>query len=246
MNYPQEQIKPYGEAGTKTVQVETMFDRIAHSYDRLNHLLSWGIDRIWRRKAIAKLKSFAPNRILDVATGTGDFAIMTCKAIVPEEMVGVDISEGMMQVARKKAASQLKAEQQIKFIKDDCLNLSFSDNTFDAVTVAFGIRNFENLDRGLSEMHRVLRANGHLVVLELSTPNCFPMKQLFYIYSRYIMPLVGSLLSREDKAYTYLPQTIQAFPQGEVMSRIFEQAGFSHVSFERLTFGICTLYIAEK
>jgi demethylmenaquinone methyltransferase / 2-methoxy-6-polyprenyl-1,4-benzoquinol methylase len=226
MKYPQEEIKPYSSDGKKAVQVEKMFDNIAHHYDLLNHALSLGIDKGWRRKAIAWLKPFRPQKMMDVATGTGDFAIQAYRDLLPKELIGTD--------------------KKISFAKEDCTNLSFEDNTFDAITVAFGIRNFENLDKGLSEMHRVLGENGHLVILELTTPDSFPMKQLFAIYSKVVIPTMGKLLSKDNNAYTYLPQTIKAFPQGEVMKGVIEKSGFKDVAFKRLTFGICTLYTATK
>lgn len=244
-HYPQENIKPYDKDGSKAAQVEKMFDHIAPAYDNLNHLLSWGIDKYWRKKAIALLKPFRPQHIMDVATGTGDFAIKACKELNPDELIGTDISEGMMNVGRKKV-KQLGLERQISFAKEDCTSLSFPDNRFDAITVAFGVRNFEDLDRGLKEMYRVLVPGGHLVILELSTPERFPMKQLYSIYSRIVIPSLGKLLSKDRSAYTYLPQSIKAFPQGEVMQRILHKAGFSQVRFKRLTLGICTLYFATK
>ena len=229
MNYPQEKIKPYSNDGKKSEQVEQMFDNIAPAYDQLNHTLSLGIDRSWRRKAINWLKPFRPQQIMDVATGTGDFAILACHELQPEQLIGTDISEGMMNVGR-----------------ENCTSLSFADNRFDAITVAFGIRNFEDLDKGLSEMYRVLKTGGHLVILELTTPDRFPMKQMFTIYSKIVIPTLGKLLSKDNSAYSYLPQTIKAFPQGEVMKNVISRVGFSQVQFRRLTFGICTLYTATK
>ena len=225
MDYPQQHIKPYDEEGKKTEQVERMFDNIAHTYDKLNHTLSLGIDRSWRKKAIAWLRPFQPQRMMDVATGTGDFAILACRKLQPAELIGTD---------------------KISFAREDCTSLSFADNDFDAITVAFGIRNFEDLDKGLSEMCRVLRPGGHLVILELTTPDRFPMKQLFSIYSKVVIPLLGKLLSKDKSAYRYLPDTIKVFPQGEVMKGVITRAGFSEVNFKRLTFGICTLYTATK
>ena len=245
MNYPQENIKPYNADEKKSVQVEKMFDNIAHAYDRLNHTLSLGIDKSWRRKAIAWLKPFHPQKIMDVATGTGDFALQAYKVIRPESLIGTDISEGMMNVGREKV-KKAGLESYISFAKEDCTSLTFADNSFDAVTVAFGIRNFENLDKGLSEIHRVLTDNGKLVILELSTPEMFPMKQLYKIYSKVIIPVLGKLLSKDKSAYKYLPQSISAFPQGEVMKNIIKKAGFSEVDFKRLTLGICTFYMATK
>ena len=169
MDYPQQHIKPYNEDGKKTEQVERMFDNIAHAYDKLNHTLSLGIDRSWRRKAIAWLRPFRPQHIMDVATGTGDFAILACRELNPDELIGTDISEGMMNVGREKVKKEGLSDK-ISFAREDCTSLSFADNRFDAITVAFGIRNFEDLDKGLSEMCRVLKPGGHLVILELTTP----------------------------------------------------------------------------
>ena len=245
MDYPQEHIKPYGEEGTKAVQVERMFNHIAPTYDQLNHTLSMGIDRSWRRKAIHTLRPYHPQQILDIATGTGDFAILACRELQPQSLIGADISEGMMEVGREKV-QQAGLADKVSFAREDCTALSFADATFDAVTVAFGVRNFEHLDIALGEMCRVLRPNGHLVILELSTPDRFPMKQLFTLYSKVVMPLIGKLISKDNSAYTYLPESIRAFPQGEVMQRSIRNAGFSQVRFQRLTFGICTLYVATK
>ena len=244
-NYPQENVKPYNEDERKAVQVEKMFDNIAPTYDNLNHVLSMGIDKSWRRKAINKLKPFHPQRMMDVATGTGDFAIQACQVLQPKELIGTDISEGMMNVGREKVKAA-GLGQQISFAKEDCTALTFSDNRFDAITVAFGIRNFENLDQGLKEMHRVLVPGGHLVILELSQPEGFPMKQLYALYSKVVIPTIGKLMSKDRSAYTYLPESIKAFPQGEIMQEIIHKAGFSQVSFKRLTMGICTLYFATK
>ena len=244
MDYPQEKVKPYGQEGKKVEQVERMFDHIAPAYDRLNHLMSLGIDRSWRRTALKWLRPHRPQQMMDVATGTGDFALLACRMLRPQSLVGTDISEGMMQVARRKAR-EAGLDERISFRREDCEALTFADASFDAVTVAFGIRNFEHLDRGLREMCRVLRPGGHLVILELSTPDRFPMKQLYRIYSR-LIPLMGRLVSHDRSAYTYLPQSIRAFPQGEVMSESIRRAGFSDVRFRRLTFGACTLYMATK
>lgn len=244
MNYQQEEIKPYHE-GEKASQVEEMFDNIAPSYDKLNHRLSWNIDRGWRRKAISQLAPHQPQQILDIATGTGDFAIMAAQMLKPQRLVGADISEGMMAVGAEKVKA-LGLQDIISFVKEDCLSLSFDDETFDAVTAAFGIRNFADLDRGLQEMCRVLKPGGHLSIVELTTPVKFPMKQLFWVYSHTVLPLYGRLVSKDKSAYKYLTKTIEAFPQGERMMEILKQAGFSETAFHRLTFGICTLYTAIK
>ena len=182
---------------------------------------------------------------MDVATGTGDFAIQAYRMLQPEELIGTDISEGMMNVGREKV-KQAHLDAHISFAKEDCTALTFPDARFDAITVAFGVRNFENLDKGLQEMHRVLVPDGHLVILELSEPEWFPMKQLYALYSKIVIPNLGKLFSKDRSAYTYLPNSIKAFPQGEVMQNILHKAGFREVIFKRLTLGICTLYFATK
>lgn len=245
MAYKQETIKPYRDEGSKGEQVERMFDSIAHSYDFLNHTLSLGIDRRWRRAAIRSLSPYRPKEILDVATGTGDFAILSARMLRPERLLGIDLSEGMMEVGRKKV-KEACLDKVITFRKDDCLALTAESETFDAVTVAFGIRNFEKLDQGLKEIRRVLRPEGRLAIIELTAPMKFPMKQLFWLYSHVLMPLFGYLISRDKKAYTYLPATMEAFPQGEEMKQILARAGFRDVRFRRFTFGLCTLYTAAK
>ena len=242
----QASITPYAEAaGTKAEQVETMFNHIAPTYDRLNHTLSLGIDRRWRQKAIDALKPFAPQAILDIATGTGDFAILAARHLAPNRIVGVDISEGMMEVGREKVKAA-GLDDIISFSKDDCTHLSFADNTFDAVTVSYGARNFEDLEAGLREMCRVLKPGGHLMLVELTTPPRFPMKQLFNIYAHTVMPFIGRLISHDDSAYTYLPRTMEAFPQAEVLTQLLLQSGFRSVRFKRFTFGLSTMYLATK
>ena len=243
--YKQEEIKPYGKEGEKGKLVEEMFDNIAPTYDTLNHRLSWDIDKGWRKKAIRQLLPFQPKAILDIATGTGDFAILSVKELRPQRMIGIDISEGMMKIGQKKVEAE-GLQHIVSFKKDDCTHLSFDDNSFDAVTAAFGIRNFQNLDQGLSEMYRVLRPNGHLSIVELTTPVSFPMKQLFKLYSHTMLPVYGKLISKDTSAYSYLTKTIEVFPQGEVMLDILRKAGFKNASFKRLTFGICTMYFATK
>ena len=242
--YKQEEIKPYHE-GEKAEQVEAMFDNIAPTYDKLNHRLSWDIDRYWRKKAIKQLAPHKPQVMLDIATGTGDFAILSAQMLHPKKLIGADISEGMMAVGREKVA-KLGMSDIISFDKEDCLSLSYSDETFDAVTAAFGIRNFADLDKGLKEMCRVLKKGGHLSIVELTTPVRFPMRQLFKIYSHTVLPFYGRLISKDTSAYSYLTKTIEAFPQGEKMVDILKQAGFREAYFKRLTFGICTMYFATK
>ena len=243
--YGQEKINPYEAEGEKTQQVERMFDHIAPTYDKLNHRLSWDIDKGWRKKAIGYLKPFAPKVLLDIATGTGDFAILAAKMLQPDKLVGADISEGMMAIGRKKVEAE-GLDKIITFEKEDCTALSYSEATYDAVTAAFGIRNFADLDKGLAEMCRVLKPGGHLSIVELTTPVSFPMKQLFHIYSHTVLPIYGRLISKDTSAYSYLTKTIEAFPQGEQMTGSLTKAGFSEARFRRLTFGICTLYTATK
>ena len=242
--YGQEVIKPYGE-GEKAQQVEQMFDHIAPSYDKLNHRLSWNIDKGWRRKAIRQLAPYKPQALLDIATGTGDFAILAAEMLKPTRLVGADISEGMMEIGRQKVREK-GLDSIISFEKEDCLALSYPDTTFDAVTAAFGIRNFADLDAGLREMCRVLKPGGHLSIVELTSPVSFPMKQFFHIYSHTVLPVYGRLISKDTSAYSYLTKTIEAFPQGERMTEILHKAGFSEARFQRLTFGICTMYFAMK
>ena len=243
--YEQEKIKPYHKEGDKTQQVEQMFDNIAHTYDKLNHRLSWNIDKGWRKKAIRQLLPYRPKVMLDIATGTGDFAILAAGMLRPVTLIGADISEKMMEIGRQKVEKE-KLDSVISFKKEDCMNLSFADNTFDAITAAFGIRNFSDLNKGLGEMCRVLKKGGHLSIVELTSPVTFPMKQLFSIYSHTFLPLYGRMISKDRSAYDYLTATIEAFPQGEQMIEILKTAGFSKAQFKRLTFGICTMYFAEK
>ena len=243
--YNQEKIKPYNSTDEKGKVVEEMFDNIASTYDTLNHRLSWNIDKSWRKKAIRRLAPFSPKTILDIATGTGDFAIMSAKMLLPKTLIGADISDKMMEIGRQKVKEE-GLDGIISFQKEDCLNLTFPSNTFDAVTAAFGIRNFQDLEKGLGEMYRVLKKGGHLCIIELTTPISFPMKQLFKIYSKVVLPFYGRLISKDSSAYDYLNKTIAAFPQGETMMNILQSEGFTKTSFKRLTFGICTMYIAEK
>jgi len=243
--YEQEKIKPYHKEGDKTQQVEQMFDNIAHSYDKLNHRLSWNIDKGWRKKAIRQLLPYRPKVMLDIATGTGDFAILAAGMLRPDTLIGADISEKMMEIGKQKVEKE-KLDSVISFKKEDCMNLSFADDTFDAITAAFGIRNFSGLNKGLGEMCRVLKKGGHLSIVELTSPVSFPMKQLFSIYSHTFLPLYGRMISKDRSAYDYLTATIEAFPQGEQMIEILKTAGFSKAQFKRLTFGICTMYFAEK
>lgn len=243
--YNQEKIIPYGKKEEKVKVVEEMFNNIAPNYDKLNHLMSFDIDKGWRRKAISQLMPYPHDQILDIATGTGDFAILAAKMLRPEKITAVDISEGMMNVGRLKAKEE-GVSNTIDFKKEDCTNMTFADNTFDAVISAFGIRNFQDLDKGLAEMCRVLKKGGHLSIVELATPVKFPMRQLFKIYSHIVLPAYGKIVSHDKSAYEYLPATIEAFPQGEQMTDILLKAGFAKAEFKRLTCGICTMFFAEK
>jgi demethylmenaquinone methyltransferase/2-methoxy-6-polyprenyl-1,4-benzoquinol methylase len=243
--YQQEKITPYGKSGEKGKLVEEMFDNIAPTYDTLNHRLSWNIDKGWRRKAIDQLKPYHPQTILDIATGTGDFAILASQRLKPQRLIASDISEGMMAIGKKKA-NRLGLDNVISFQREDAMHLTLADNSVDAATAAFGIRNFQDLDQGLREICRVIRPGGHLSIVELTEPLHFPMHQLFKVYSHTFLPLYGRLISKDSDAYHYLTATIEAFPQGEKMMDILKKAGFKHTSFRRLTFGICTMYFAEK
>ena len=244
MSYKHEELKPYRNEGEKAEQIEEMFDNIAPEYDKFNYAASMNLDRIWRKRAISALKPFAPHKVLDIATGTGDLALLIEQILKPESIIGCDISEGMMQVAREKCKK--RGVTNIAFEKEDCTALTYADESFDAVTSSFGIRNFQELDKALCEMNRVLRKGGHLAILELSSPVKFPMKQLFPIYARCVMPLLGRIFSKDTKAYKYLPDSIAAFPQGEVLQNALERAGFSKVEFHRFTGGVCTFYLATK
>ncbi|MBS1507192.1 MAG: bifunctional demethylmenaquinone methyltransferase/2-methoxy-6-polyprenyl-1,4-benzoquinol methylase UbiE [Bacteroidetes bacterium] len=238
-------VVPYkNDEASKKVQVARMFDAISGKYDFLNHFLSLGIDIGWRKKAIALLAESKPKLILDVATGTGDFAIQAL-TLKPEKIIGVDISEGMLEVGRKKMTDR-GYSQQIDMVTGDSENLPFEENKFDAVIVAFGVRNFENLEKGLAEIKRVLKPGGKAVILEFSKPRRFPMKQLYSFYFKYILPKIGRLFSRDASAYTYLPESVQAFPDGEDFLSILNQLGYNNSTCRPLTFGISSLYSATK
>lgn len=222
-----------------------MFDNIARRYDFLNRLLSLGIDKIWRKKAIEQLRAKNPKIILDVATGTADVALETARRFQPKKIIGVDISNEMLSYGRRKIAKQSLGHI-IELREGDSENLPFQDNTFDAITVAFGVRNFENLEAGLSEMRRVLKDNGKLVVLEFSRPDIFPFKQIFHFYFRNILPLIGKWTSQDPRAYSYLYESVQAFPEGEAFLNILQKIGYKTYQCKKLTLGICSIYSAEK
>jgi demethylmenaquinone methyltransferase/2-methoxy-6-polyprenyl-1,4-benzoquinol methylase len=239
------EVVPYKEENaSKKEQVARMFDNISHRYDFLNHFLSLGIDKGWRKRAVRMLKADSPKQILDVATGTGDFAIQSL-VLNPERIVGIDISEGMLEVGRRKM-KQRGVDSIIDMVYGDSENLPFEGNKFDAVTVAFGVRNFENLVKGLTEIFRVLRPGGKIVVLEFSRPKRFPFRQVYNFYFRFILPKLGRWISRDKAAYTYLPESVEAFPDGEDFVNILKGVGFKDISCTPLTFGISSIYIAQK
>lgn len=228
----------------KKVQVEEMFDNISSKYDLLNHVLSFNIDKIWRKNTIRKLKVYNPETILDVASGTGDFALAASK-LGNVKVIGIDISEGMLEVGRKKIKEK-KREDVISFKKEDSENLQFDDDSFDAAIVGFGVRNFENLKKGLSEIRRVIKPGGVFFVLEFSKPVAFPFKQLYMLYFKRILPFVGKLISKDESAYTYLPESVQEFPDGQSFVKILQEVGFVENKSCRQTFGIATIYEAHK
>lgn len=240
-----QEVTPYGQSSSKKQQVTDMFDNIAPKYDLLNRVLSLGIDVQWRKKAVSEVKSQQASSILDIATGTGDLAIMFAKDPDIEEVIGLDISSGMLSVARKKAASK-SLEHKLSFIEGDSEKLPFANNTFDAVTVAFGVRNFEDTLKGLKECQRVLREGGQLVVLEFTQPTMSPFKQIYHGYFKYILPIIGKITSKDPKAYTYLFESVQAFPSGKDFVSLLENLGFKHATHKPLTLGICGLYSCKK
>lgn len=245
MSYQAEKVRPYNTEEKKAIQVERMFDDIAENYDTLNHTLSLGIDKSWRKKGILSLRDLQPRTLLDIATGTGDLAIEAYQRLSPDTILAIDISEKMMEVGKEKVAKE-GLSKVIQFDKQDCTQLSLADNSFDAAMVAFGIRNFEELDKGLQEILRVLRPGGRLMILELSSPEYFPMKQLYSIYSKLIIPTIGRLISKNKAAYRYLPKSISVFPQGVEMVNILKKNGFGEAKCTKYTLGICSMYLATK
>ncbi len=239
------QVKPYNSEAGKKAEVEQMFDRIAPKYDLLNRVLSLGIDVWWRKKAIAYLKAARPAEILDVATGTADVAILMAKILNPKRIVGIDIANQMLEFGRVKI-KDAGLQDVISLETGDSEHLRFETGTFDAVTVAFGVRNFENLEKGLAEMQRVLKPGGRVVILEFSKPHIFPFKQLYNSYFKYVLPLIGRLTSRDMRAYTYLFESVQVFPEGNQFTEILTKTGFNDPICERLTLGICSIYTATK
>ncbi len=239
------QVVPYKTSeDSKKQQVARMFNGISHRYDFLNRVLSLGIDNIWRKKAVQTLAAVKPRIVLDVATGTGDLALAALR-LNPEKIIGVDISEGMLDVGRKKISDRHLSDK-IEMLLADSENLPFKENKFDAVTVGFGVRNFENLERGLSEIWRVLRPGGMLVVLEFSKPRPGLFGKLYVFYFKHVLPRIGRWLSRDTSAYSYLPESVEAFPHGKAFENILTKVGFNEVTCRPLTFGISSIYIARK
>ena len=241
-----EQVTPYSDqATTKTDQVRQMFDAIAPAYDFMNRAMTLGIDIWWRRLAVKRLKRITPAHILDVATGTGDFAIQLHDSLHPQHITGIDLSPGMLAEAQRKVKEK-GLQEVISFEEGDCMALPMQDNTFDAVTVAFGVRNFEHLQQGYQEMARVLRPGGMLCVLELSTPTNKLIRWFYDLYTLHIIPAIGSIKSGDKSAYRYLPNSIAAVPQGDDMLQLMRNAGLKEATFSRLTLGVCTIYTAVK
>ncbi len=240
-----EQVKPYGSSEkSKKEEVADMFDNIASNYDFLNHLLSMGIDITWRKKAVRMLKPFAPKQMIDIATGTGDFAL-ECLSLNPDKITGVDISNQMLEVGRQKMQKKGVSDK-IEMKYGDSENLPFEDNQFDALTVAFGVRNFQNLEAGLSEMSRVLKPGAPAAVIEFSTPQRFPFKQLYWFYFKNILPTLGKIVSKDARAYTYLPESVETFPHGDKFATIMKNCGFKEVQVIPLTLGIASIYFGKK
>ena len=238
------EVKPYQEETGKKEQIEKMFDSISGRYDFLNRFLSLGTDIYWRKLMVNRLRKKQPKNILDIATGTADVAIAMRK-ISPQQIIGLDLSEGMLEIGREKVKKKGLGNL-IQLVKGDSENLPYQENTFEAVTVAFGVRNFENLLKGLSEMNRVMKPGGKVVILEFSRPTIFPVKQLYDFYFRYFCPWWGKLISKDDSAYRYLYESVNAFPEGDNFLEVARKAGFKELKAERVTFGIVSLYTGMK
>lgn len=239
------EINPYDNERAKGAQVKEMFDSIAPAYDFMNRAMTFGIDKWWRRRAVARLASHPHDRILDIATGTGDLAILMARRLDPVSVTGVDLSEGMIEIGRRKIKDEGLTDV-VSLQPGDCLNLPFTDRSFDCVTAAYGVRNFENLLAGYREMFRVLIPGGTVCIIELSTPTSPIIRPLYNLYSRHIIPAVGRMVSKDTRAYSYLPESIAAVPQGDAMLAIMREAGFTDTTFHPMTFGTCTVYMATK
>lgn len=240
----QKVVKPYDSGQTKKEEVAQMFNNISANYDFLNHFLSLGIDHLWRKRAVKQLQKQQPKVILDLATGTGDFAI-ACLKLKPEKIIGMDISSGMLEVGKQKMKKRA-FDNIIDMQLGDSENMPFSDHTFDAITVGFGVRNYENLEKGLGEMLRVLKPGGQAVILEFSKPKAFPIKQLFGLYSKVLIPLFGKYISKDERAYTYLPESVAAFPEGAAFVDVLQKVGYQTLEPIRLSGGIASIYIGTK
>jgi demethylmenaquinone methyltransferase/2-methoxy-6-polyprenyl-1,4-benzoquinol methylase len=239
-------VRPYQDSdASKKEQVASMFNNISGTYDFLNHFLSLGIDTIWRKIAINELLNDKPRLILDVATGTGDLAFESIKTLNPEKVIGIDISDGMLDIAREKIVKR-KMHEKFEVCLGDSEKLLFENNTFDAVTVAFGVRNFENLEKGLSDMLRVLKPGAKAVILEFSKPKVFPVKQAYNFYFKYVTPTIGRIFSKDSSAYTYLPESVASFPDGDKFNELMQKVGFKNTKSRPLTFGICSIYTGIK
>lgn len=238
-------VKPYNQGDrSKKEEVAEMFNSISGRYDFLNHFLSLGIDKLWRKRAVKELKEVNPKRILDIATGTGDFAISDLR-LKPEEVIGIDISQGMLDVGIEKMKKK-KVDHIVRMELGDSEALRFDDDYFDGITVGFGVRNFENLERGLTDMLRVLRPGGKAIILEFSKPKKFPVKQAFGFYSKRVIPLLGRSISKDKRAYTYLPESVAAFPEGEDFMAILRKVGYNDVKAIPVSGGIATIYTGRK
>lgn len=244
--YPHDTVVPFKNSEeSKKKQVEKMFDKIAFRYDFLNRFLSAGIDVGWRKKAIKQLLGLKPQKILDVATGTGDFAITSYEILKPEKIIGIDISDGMLEIGRKKIA-KAGLQNSIELLNGDSEAILFDDNSFDAVTVAFGVRNFENLEKGLSEIKRVLKPGGKLIVLECTKPSLPVLKQLYNLYMKFLTPKIGKIIAKNNEAYQYLNDSVLMFPEKGSFVHILNQSDYRNAFYKTLTLGICTIYCAEK
>ena len=244
--YQHDTIVPFKDSSeSKKKQVEKMFDKIAYRYDFLNHFLSAGIDVGWRKKAIKQLRSLSPKYILDVATGTGDMAILSSKLLTAEKIIGIDISDGMLEIGKKKI-EKLGLQQRIELLKGDSETITFSSNSFDAVTVAFGVRNFQDLELGLSEIKRVLKPGGKLVVLECTKPKLPVIKNFYNLYLNLVAPWIGRVISKNKNAYQYLNESVQKFPEGKDFVQILNKLGYKNASCKTLSLGISSIYCGEK
>lgn len=240
----QKVVKPYDSGQSKKEEVAQMFNNISANYDFLNHFLSLGIDHLWRKRAVKQLQKLQPKVLLDLATGTGDFAI-ACLKLKPEKIIGMDISSGMLEVGKQKMKKRA-FDNIIDMQLGDSENMPFADHTFDAITVGFGVRNYENLEKGLGEMLRVLKPGGQAVILEFSKPKAFPIKQLFGFYSKVLIPLFGKYISKDERAYTYLPESVAAFPEGAAFVAVLQKVGYQTSEPIRLSGGIASIYIGTK